>query len=256
MTKASDLFNGPDLKVRRARQHIDELRAKLEAFLATDFCTLRVEKDADGTHRLNFRMTRAIPEDLTAIVGDAVHNLRAALDLATCELVKRAGEEPSRQTYFPATATRADLVKVLGKGQMPLLGESVSRLLLDEIQPFEGGKGDVIWALHRRDIDDKHRELIPVISVTSLHHVNAIVMGGFVFQDCTLAVSEDMTLAVVSMPGPFEFQGGGIPSFSALFGPGHFEGQPILPTLEALVSSVDAILQRLRGTHQNNAQAG
>jgi hypothetical protein len=83
-------FTGPRLKIKRANKHILELNSVFETFVQTDFHELVVKNDANtGQDILQFRMLRTVPEDTATIVGDAIHNLRSALDLLVCNTVAK-----------------------------------------------------------------------------------------------------------------------------------------------------------------------
>jgi len=47
------------------------------------------------------------PEDLALIAGDAIHNLRSALDHIAWELVAAGSSEPNHRTQFPVGKTQA-----------------------------------------------------------------------------------------------------------------------------------------------------
>jgi hypothetical protein len=69
------------VKLRRADQHIVEAAGRLEAFTSDEPWTVEA-KPGPGSGEQNYRLWvhRAVPADLLAVLGDAVHNLRSALD--------------------------------------------------------------------------------------------------------------------------------------------------------------------------------
>jgi len=69
------------LKFERAREHIEALEDAAEAWLDTDAYT--IVRDVDPQSGLTVRrakITESPPYSLGLIAGDAIHNLRAALD--------------------------------------------------------------------------------------------------------------------------------------------------------------------------------
>ena len=74
------------VKLRRADQHIVEAAGRLKAFRSDEPWTVEATPGpGTGDQNYRFRVHRAVPADLLAVLGDAVHNLRSALD-AICLL--------------------------------------------------------------------------------------------------------------------------------------------------------------------------
>ena len=55
-----------------------------------------------GDQVFKFRVRAPIPVDLSLVIGDAVHNLRSALDHLAWQLVLANGQTPTTQTAYPA----------------------------------------------------------------------------------------------------------------------------------------------------------
>jgi len=88
------------LKFERGRDHVRSLLTEALAFLHTE--PYRVEAfDRDEQRVFILRARANPPERLALIMGDGVHNLRSALDLAACELVSRNGGTVTENTAFP-----------------------------------------------------------------------------------------------------------------------------------------------------------
>lgn len=155
---------GPRLKLARANQHIAELRDAAAHFLATQPFALYSTEEANGDLVWRVRINRQVPLEWSAIVGDAVHNIRSALDLLVWQLVEIGGGNPSRDTCFPITtspaATFSAAVKRSMAGAAPLAMRFVER-----IRPFAGGN-QVLARLHALDVIDKHR-LVLVVGVAN-----------------------------------------------------------------------------------------
>jgi hypothetical protein len=91
------MFQGSRRKIERANKHITKLTQVIEEFRTSDCHPLNVV----GGSSLQLEITSPLPNDLPEIIGDAVHNLRAALDIAAYDIVKMTGQEPDRRTMFP-----------------------------------------------------------------------------------------------------------------------------------------------------------
>ncbi|HVU60233.1 MAG TPA: hypothetical protein VHD58_01095 [Mycobacteriales bacterium] len=157
----TDRYEGVRQKVGRAKEHIDHLETVVSAFhesrpyrLVPDFTI----EPPDWVH-IRVHFDKPLPASVPLIIGDAVHNLRSALDhFAHC-----AVPSPTTDTAFPVmrkgpTPTTAALkghVKGKLKGTSLALQQAVCAL-----QPYEGGDGHWLWALDQLDVIDKHRLLI------------------------------------------------------------------------------------------------
>nr|MDQ2879190.1 hypothetical protein [Pseudomonadota bacterium] len=82
---SSNIMLGPRLKVERAYAHVDELRSLINP-LSPALYTVEIEPQIvppnTRSHAsiLAYRPRKPIPETLALLIGDAVHNFRAALD--------------------------------------------------------------------------------------------------------------------------------------------------------------------------------
>ncbi len=174
------------VKLRRARLHIDEVHQRVSVLDASKPWSVQKETTEDpDSWAFRFRIHRPIPADLRAAVGDAIANMRSALDYAAYELaVRRAGTLTPRQdraTVFPIckdgeTFDRFFTAGRLGPVRAEIYGDT-ERLALRCVQPFALGEEarslgvewstpadqelltDGSWALNTVWNIDKHRRL-------------------------------------------------------------------------------------------------
>jgi hypothetical protein len=148
---------GVRAKIERAKQHVRDLESALQAFRDTNPYGFRIEDDlqtGDKIHRINIRSQT--PDSLSLMVGDAIHNLRSALDHLAWQLVEVNGHTPSKGTYFPISET---LTKYTSQKGAKIQGMSTgAKNLIDAIKPYQGGN-DNLWKLNELDNFDKHRLL-------------------------------------------------------------------------------------------------
>lgn len=110
---------------------------------------------------LGFAVTLHIegpPESLGAIVGDIVHNLRSALDLSACELVRSAGQS-DEDVYFPFSRTPEDLGLMIERRHLDRAGPDAINLI-QSLKPYHNGN-KALRLIHDLDI---HRALIPNVA--------------------------------------------------------------------------------------------
>jgi hypothetical protein len=104
---------------------------------------------------------KPVPMKIALIAGDALHNLRGALDHLAYRLFRIGAEEraDAKHVYFPIFDNAAKyhagvMEKVHGMRQ-----DAIDAI--DATKPYKGGN-DILWWLHRLNIVDKHRLLITV----------------------------------------------------------------------------------------------
>lgn len=220
-------FDASRIKIARARKHLAELRGLVATYIASDpvsFLTeiVRTEERTEIRWTMN---SKAAPEETSAVVGDVIHNLRSALDLMACELVRAAGGSDD-DVYFPFAKQEDEFDEMIKRRRFDRAGKAAVELLC-QFKPYRGGNL-ALRALHDLNIRDKHQSLIPNVFTAAGPIIrmwdddgtpNPIVMGD---------PSKPTELKVV------------FPEDCAL------KGQELVPTLEQLVELVDGIVQAFR----------
>src|SRR5579871_98760 len=164
-------FHDARLKIERAKHHINDLDRRMRKFAdADDAYSIYVEHDAKaGCDVIKVIAMKAVPEEFALIIGDALHNLRTALDFAMNDIVSKG----TKYTKFPVYETRNTLEGAVNGGLKHNAPEHIIKFIVDTVQPYKGGDGDAIWSLHGLDIEDKHRLLIPRVHVTAVAGIRA-----------------------------------------------------------------------------------
>lgn len=147
-------FAGPYAKLRRAEHFVRELERDRDERAEATRRTARTVFE-DGRPFLTFDDDASLQPGL--IVGDAVHNLRAALDLMSSELAHLNGEDRNR-IKFPFGTSAAGLETQIKDKRFTLAGSDAVDLLR-RIAPYHGGN-QALRNLHDLDIQDKHTALI------------------------------------------------------------------------------------------------
>jgi hypothetical protein len=151
-------FDGPKLKIERAKRHLADFRAVFRSLDNTDFVRYNLEPQAQGSGTdVVLAKEFDFPGDLTLVVGDALYNLRSALDQAASRCAVLAGKSPNR-TYFPHGKDKAGFEDSLREKcrQVPV---EVRKAIVAQ-EPYYGGKGFLLRALHDLNLVDKHTELL------------------------------------------------------------------------------------------------
>jgi hypothetical protein len=168
------------LKCERAEKHIDDLKRAVDTFLGEEPYAIRFEENPDTGDRTYYIGKDAeVPPDIPVICGDAVHNLRTALDHLIYRLahVHTSGKGPFDNLHFPIGETKTAFEKSLAralhyksklKGPTPRLGQDTVKAIRS-LEPYGGGTGEYFWHLHKLDIIDKHHLLLTAASSNQYH---------------------------------------------------------------------------------------
>jgi hypothetical protein len=96
-------FEASKLKLERSAEHLQELERAAATYLSEKPCAIVVEQfpgmEAMKTQSWNARIRKPVPIKLAALVGDVIHNLRSALDLLVCDLVKINGQNVATSIF-------------------------------------------------------------------------------------------------------------------------------------------------------------
>src|SRR5262249_4018917 len=108
MTPTPPRLTGVLAKIERAKKHIRDLDSAIQSFRDTDPYGVRTENDSQtGQIIQRIQVRSQVPSTLSLLIGDAVHNLRSALDHLAWQLVEANGDTPTTKTAFPIYKTLA-----------------------------------------------------------------------------------------------------------------------------------------------------
>lgn len=189
-------FRDARLKVKRAKKHIEDLKAAIVALEGTYIS--RIERRPQFNAQ---SLVHEVPDvenalaDLSLIVGDVIHNLHTALDFAWFSTVSAClPDKISDCTKFPVRETRQQLEAALHGIDVDTRCEGLFDCIVTEIQPYKSGYNGVAWTIHDLDIRDKHLlrlELAPQANIQ-----------GIVVKDENGELHRGFTMAIQSL-GPY-----------------------------------------------------
>jgi hypothetical protein len=241
-------FGAARLKIERAGQHIAELRIAISGFLASKPVEIIVEAPdtfkLTQSHVWTARVRNTVPLAMSSILGDAVHNLRTALDLLASDLAKLNGKNPAG-VHFPFAGDVLGLDDQIRRKNFTRAGPQAVKLLRS-LKPYKGGN-IALRGLHDLDLQDKHQAVLPTISAVSLPGF-ALILGTKhnLVPEWKTTVTHDGQMILI-MPAIDNLAVGTEMKahLSLVFGEGGpFAEAEIIPTLETLrenvVSTVEA----------------
>jgi hypothetical protein len=149
----------PYLKTARAKEHLDELRARLTKFRDEQPISFKHEDDLTNDLHIVRIKIKAIPDKITLIAGDFLYCLRSSLDQLVWSLAKQVGSYPSG-TQFPIFE-QPDQRK-FARNTCGVPPEAVK--VIESYQPYNAQnasllKEHLLWQLNKLCNIDKHRRI-------------------------------------------------------------------------------------------------
>ena len=250
-------LRGPRLKIQRAKHHIDEVKTGVAKFFAENPYRVVVEHNT-GNHAdkwplsLVIRIREEIPEEFSAIIGDAAHNLRSALDLLTCAMVRANGGNDER-VQFPIARNANSLESAIANGNVKRAAPQFVQFVRS-LNPYRGNGGN--WALHTvhdLDILDKHKL---VIAIGSIAQFSRVLTG--LRNNSTIAtlpgyqwgrLENGTKLIDIPAKTSFKIDDEIGATFSIAFGKGQpADGLDVVPTLVSITDYIEGVINRISVT--------
>ncbi len=164
-------------KIERANEHIINLNIAIKDFF--DSKPYQVSTKRDANRRLIYYVSSVKPAPicLAIIAGDAIQNLRSALDHLAWQLFlvgpqrTTTNRQIQRQVSFPIGSDVLGFNSQLGRFRSIFKQDAITTLNI--IQPYKLGKGHKIWMLNELNNIDKHRFLVTVASILQSTNIGA-----------------------------------------------------------------------------------
>lgn len=148
-------------RIDRAHHHLRTLESEVEGWVRREPYTCIDECDVHtGEHVTRIEDIEPAPTEFSLIIGDCLHNLRAALDNLVYELaVKKYGGEPlpsevEQNVMFPIFL-REEGYRSRGTERISAIDER-AQTVIEGLQPYHGAS-DYLWILHELACIDRHR---------------------------------------------------------------------------------------------------
>jgi len=157
------------MKLVRADEHLKALNDEVGAFLQIRPYEVVTQQDVPGGNiRAQVVYRHAPPDRLLMLIGDALYNLRSALDHLAWSL---AGTNADPRTEFPIFADKSKFCAVNSHG-IPQKGSGLLKMhdmpasaqaVIKSLQPYNGSHElpdcAPLWLLQALGIEDKHHTL-------------------------------------------------------------------------------------------------
>lgn len=235
---------GSKRKVQRAHEHISNLDAKIREFMAGEPYTTIRDVDDDGLHEaIKIRLNRDIPEDFPELAGDALNNLRSALDLLACDLAIDNGHTDTKGVYFPFARDAKEF-------ELPAIHRKIQKLspadqlTICGLNPYEGGDR-FLWRLNGLRNLDIHSGLLEPCAI--LRHITIDLDAPANAAMLAAPQWDSLKKKMIFATGPtgFEFDGKAYPAFRVAFSHPRFsQGEDAVALLQEFENTVKTIINR------------
>jgi len=197
---------GARIKLERASKHIEVFSDLFREFVKSDAYTIRVRKDADGREHREHILGREVfwggPvwSNLCCTAGDAVHNMRSALD-HVAYAVARSKRVPSRdlkKIAFTIACSRNTFIGAIKRQKLSAVGIDWIEFLRNR-QPYYRRNGKTLLRLSELDNMDKHRELLSLAPIASV----AVQIGNQPAQHVIASLKKGVMIPPADKDGSF-----------------------------------------------------
>ena len=160
-------------KFERGIEHVHTLRREAKTFQDANAYEPLVERKVRTPQEIEYRVSAqqnlAVPDHWPVLAGEAIYNLRSALDHAVYALIRKN----RGQSQYPIFTDRREF-QVKGRPMIKGLSETV-RTLIEEGQPYNRLEQypafDPLAILNSFSNRDKHRQLATVAAVSDFTYV-------------------------------------------------------------------------------------
>ena len=133
MTRTKYYLNHIKAKIQRAQKHILDFENLKRAYIDRTPFTFRYENDkATDKYYMFADEHESVPNEIMLTIGDAIHNLRSALDLLICQLIRFSNpSNDCNQTAFPIPKSNkvSDINDAFKRAKIDLLGTPIEDAL-------------------------------------------------------------------------------------------------------------------------------
>jgi hypothetical protein len=236
-------FEDARLQIERAKQNINDLHALVRDSLEKYSYSIIVERDAKaGYDLLRLEAPQIMPVEFSRLLANILRNLREALDSAWLNIAF----DNTSVTEFPVYQTRNDLESAVENTLKHEASEDIVKFIVDVVQPYERGDGELILALHGLDVKAQQGRSLH-LDHQFIRGIRAVDGGGeeFTVPDFTFVPPHSFAHRCEGRTN-VKITDNGKPMLFITFNDRlPMEGQPILPSLSQMVVFISGTINCL-----------
>ncbi len=245
-----EVMKNPRLKVKRAEKHIASLITDSAAlpndlyeFTGGPARSKAILQNPD-CYRLVYQPKEPINEYFGATVGDAVNNLREALDYWLNNAMAWRTRAPSKR-HFPFAEKFDDLKSSRYYPSVERDFPELAAKISSDIKPCRDTHLH-LWAVTSLCNGNKHNDFLPVASIANTSRFDASIGGRPSIINMAIEMNANNQIAIIHADEPIEVNNHVSLSAEITFPEGAiFENQPVIPTLTNMSKTVGETLDSL-----------
>lgn len=224
-----------DFKISRAHQHIAFTKSVVEYLVRPEnYVSRPVRDESTGAYDLLIGPRDGFPMELPTAMGDVVHNLNSALDYIWSGFARAANPAVTSKVTFPRHEELPNLADMLSKSPVVRAFPELESLVIQNVRPYRAGDGE-IWSLNKLDIIDKHRLLLPTLSIAKLGKFVATAADGAVINLSYASIKTAGPSLKLGFSAPFKLNEDAEIEVDVVFGESEpFATEPVMQVLERL----------------------
>ena len=236
------------MKINRAADHLMSLNACMEAFLNKGpYRLLLVEGEVPRQRTIRYE-TDPLPDDVSLIIGDCIHNMRASLDHVATEVLRRHNGN-TKLLYFPFDTTRDGVTQKDSFKGLMTVAPQLHDAILDQVRPIRDDNYQ-LSAMNKADNIDKHNLLIAILAIIRVTGVRAVDENDNWIWDVPVEFGAGTTFNFAHFYMPAKIISKGKATFRFNFARGtYFDGRSIFPALANLIEMIQKAIVDLEAAY-------
>lgn len=239
------------MKLDRASEHIIHCQAMIREYLAQrPYRLMRRRNPQTGEVTLYVKQDKPTPWKLGLVIGDAIHNIRASLDVCMFNIISKQTDNPLylRAVQFPFAWRAQGLGDAINNRRAKLAGKNVVRQI-EELKPYGGGN-QILYDISELDVIDKHKKIVVIGSVASARLNDLLWPMTHAHGAVTVEFLEGAELNMGVLEGPVSLQEEceRQPAFSLCFpSGGPFMDTPVAEALGVAIAEANRAILAIEG---------
>jgi hypothetical protein len=187
-----DRFAAAKFKIERAKKHIADLSAIVSTLPDAYVSTIEPNAKLGQTIKYTPPDVTQIAAEMAVIIGDALHNLRTAIEYSYLGAVQRhAPSVCDKYTKFPTGETRKNVEDALRNRKLDVLCPNLFNWIVTNVKPYVVGGNCLVKMLHDLDVSDKHWLLTPLMRVATITDIVVEDDKGYITTGNTYPITGD-----------------------------------------------------------------
>jgi|GEM_PF-4716905 len=239
----SAAFTDSRLRIQWAKESLADFVRCANIYFKRAPREFSIERDPSGIYEWHkFKFLKPIPITLTKLTVHAIEDLRAALDLAACDVARLAGLSAD-EVHFPFSRSISDFKSRVNSACKEFPQEIKD--LFASYEPYATGSA-LLFAINELCNASKHQIIMPVVSMvgTELPYIETSDTEHALPIMLYSSGEEEITFAIAERGLKWKYEADF--SFRICFGKiGAIAGRDVAENIDGMIRAVDAIIHEI-----------